>query len=271
MILEKAMDITTETSDLLAKNLSLEDEIQIALKSLVSEYKDAKKGMRALSRKMGIGEKTLSRLMNQTGKPNYQTVFKIFRVYFNEFNDARVMELVPTRVKEYLLKRNPQELSKNQNYNLDSDFLLQHNSVIAEIYIIASTGTVELEEIEYRFGRNGLELVNKMLEKKLLKEVHKNVYSIGQNQPIFDGQTIISTGLALISSHAKPVEGESLGNNFLAFYAEGLNENAYQEWLAIDRKAFQQKYELTRNKDNLGKRRAFTFMISETINLENLQ
>lgn len=247
--------------------LSLESEIENALNSLVSNYKDSKKGLRLLSKKMGISEKTLIRLLNQTGKPNYQTVFKIFRVYFNEYNDARVLTLVPEVVREYLIKRNPQELSNNQNYNLDSDILLQNNSVIAEIYIIASTGPVRLEDIEYRFGRNGLDLLEKMLEKKLLTEIHKDVFIIGKNQPIFDGKTIVSVGTSLISSHAKPDNGESLGNNFISFYSEGLSESAYQEWIAIDRKAFEAKFELTRKQKNLGNKRAFTFMISETIEI----
>ena len=254
-----------------ANNLSLEGEIQFALNSLVSTYKDSKKGLRLLSKKMGIGDKTLIRLINQTGRANYQTVFKIFRVYFNEYNDARVLSLVPATVREYLIKRNPQELSTNQNYNLDSDILLQNNSVIAEIYIIASTGPVHLEDIEYRFGRNGIDLVSKMLDKKLLHEMHKDVFTIGKNQPIFDGSTIVSVGSALISSQAKPENGESLGNNFIAFYAEGLSESAYKEWIAIDRRAFQEKYELTRNQENIGKKRAFTFMISETIQMQDSQ
>ncbi len=248
--------------------LSLEDEIQFTLNSLVTSYRDSKKGLRVLSKKMGIGEKTLIRLINQTGKPNYQTVFKIYRVFFNEYNDSRVLNLVPAPVREYLIKRNPQELSSNQNYNLDSDIILQNNSVVAEIYIIASTGPVHLDDIEYRFGQNGIELVSSMLEKKLLNEIHKDVFTIGKNQPLFDGHTIVSVGKTLITSQAKPENGESLGNNFISFYAEGLDELTYNQWLAIDRRAFQEKYELTRDQKNLGKRRAFTFMITETIQIQ---
>ncbi|MBC7537666.1 MAG: helix-turn-helix transcriptional regulator [Bacteriovorax sp.] len=260
-----------ETEAVEAKiKIPLEGEILFAINKLISTFIDKKKGLRILSKQMGVSEKTLTRIINQTSKPNYQTIFKIYRVYFNEYNDAKVLKLVPTIVKDFLLKRNPQELLTNQNYNLDSDILLQSNSVIAEIYIIASTGPVTLDEILYRFGVNGVELVSKMIEKKLLSEIHKNVFILGKNQPTFDGNTIVSVGQSLISSHAKPSSGESLGNNFISFYAEGLSESAYNEWLAIDRKAFEQKYELTRNSKNLGSIRAFTFMISETIQTKEL-
>ena len=252
-------------------NKTLEEEVRLALMSLTSTYKDSKKGARLLSKKMGISEKTLSRLITNSCKPNYQTIFKLFRVYFNEYNDARVLNLVPEVVREYLASRNPQDLTLNQNYNLDSDILLQNNSVLAEIYIIASTGPIHLDEIEYRFGQNGVELVNKMLDKKLLAEIQKDLFTVGKNQPIFDGKTIVAVGNTMIHSQAKPENGESLGNNFIGFYAEGLSESAYQKWVAIDRRAFQEKYELTRDQNNLGSRRAFTFMISETINTKELQ
>lgn len=246
-------------------------EVANAIKTLLSQYKDPKKGLRILSGKMDIHEKTLNRILNGENRPGYQTVFKIYRVFFNEYNDAKVLELVPEIVRQFLLKNNAQILSAEKTYSTIADIELQKNPIVAEIYIIAATGPISLDEIEFRFGNYGIELLNKMVEKNLLQETHKNIYVTGNNHPVFSGDTIVSVGSAMIASHAKPALADVLNKNFISFYAEGLSEETYQQWLAIDQRAYKEKFELTRDPKNLGSVRAFTFMISEKIELNNLQ
>ena len=249
---------------------SLEGEIILAFESLLSQYKDRKKGIRILSKKMGIHEKTVIRLLNNENRPGYQTVFKIYRVFFNEFNDAKVLELVPEVVREYLIKSNSQEIIANKDYSPLADLELQKNPIVAELYVIAATGPVALDDIEYRFGKYGIELLYKMIEKGLLSEVHKNVFIIGDFHPVFSGETIISVGSTLINNHAKPAAGEEVMNNYIAFYAEGLNEKAYEQWITIDEEAYSKKLEIARDNNNLGEFRAFTFMVTEKIELTKL-
>ncbi len=249
---------------------SLSAHIKHALETMLANYQDSKKGIRILSKKMGIHDKTLQRILNQKNKPNYQTIFKIYRVYFNEFNDAKILNLVPSEVKEYLVKNNAQELKEEKNYTSDADRELQRNPITAEIYIIAATGPLYTEHIQDRFGKYGVELLEKMVRSGLLNEVHKDVYVLGPNQPNFNGDTIVSVGSTMINNHAKPDNGEELDKNFISFFAEGLSEEAYLKWLSIDQEAFKKKFELSRDPKNLGKIRAFTFMISETIQLKEL-
>jgi hypothetical protein len=250
---------------------SLEGEISNAIESMLGQFKDRKKGLRILSTKMGIHEKTLNRILNKENKPGYQTVFKIYRVFFNEYNDAKILNLVSENVRDFLQKSNSQELTGDKNYTTNADLELQKNPIISELYIIAATGPITHDQVEYRFGKYGIELLVKMLEKGLLHEAQKNVYIIGNNHPVFSGETIVSIGSAMIAGHAKPSSGEEMGNNFISFYAEGLSPEAYNEWLAIDQKANQKKFELSRDPKNLGSVRAFTFMITENIELKNLQ
>jgi hypothetical protein len=253
-----------------SNELSLESEITSALKSLLSQFKDQKKGLRILSSKIGIHEKTLNRILNFENKPSYQTIFKIYRVVFNEYNDAKILELVPSIVKDFLIKNNSQELNSEKNYTTLADSELQKNPIVAEIYIWAATGPIKIEDIEVRFGNYGIELISKMIEKSLLREIHKNVFITGNNYPTFSGQTIVSVGSAMVNSHAKPTNGEELSNNFLAFYAEGLSPKAFDEWLKIDEEANRKKCDLTRDPKNLGPIRAFTFMVTEKIELNKL-
>lgn len=255
------------------KNLAttLEVEISLVLESLLSQFKDRKKGIRIISKKMGIHEKTVIRLLNNENRPGYQTVFKIYRVFFNEFNDAKVLELVPEVVRDYLIKCNPQELIPNKNYSPLADLELQKNPIVSEIYIIAATGPVGLEDIETRFGNYGVSLLNKMLENKLLCEVHKHVYITGDVRPVFTGETILSVGSTMIANHAKPLDEDVNWNNYISFYAEGINEETYRKWIEIDEEAHNKKLELARDSANFGNTRAFTFMITEKIELNKLQ
>lgn len=258
-------------AELPSEKRTLHSEVIEAILFLLKQYKDQKKGLRILSNKMGIHEKTLNRILNGENKPGYQTIFKIYRVYFNEYNDAKVLELVPEVIRQFLLKNNAQVFSPEKNYSTIADMELQKNPIVSELYIIAATGSVSRDEIEFRFGNYGIELLNRMLEKNLLQETHKDIFVTGLNHPVFTGDTIVAVGSAMVAGHAKPSNGEELDKNFISFFAEGLSPEGYQQWLAIDQDAYKKKYELTRESKNLGSVRAFTFMISEKIELNNLQ
>ncbi len=248
------------------ETLSLSESVIFALNDLLMEFKDKKKGLRILSKKMGIHEKTLTRILNGENRPSYQTVFKIFRVFYNEFNDSKVISLVPNSVKDFLIQNIPQDLTSGQNFTSDADLELQKNPIVAEIFILAATGALQLDEIQYRFGKYGVDLVSKLIEKNILNEIHKDVFILGKNQPVFNGDTIVAVGKTMIEAHAKPKNGDELDQNFISFFAEGVSEEAYQEWLAIDQDAFQKKFNLVKDKKKLGKKRVFTFMITEQIN-----
>jgi hypothetical protein len=258
-------EVLTQIAEITSGEISIEGHVKEALGTLLTQYKDQKKGLRLLSKKMGIHEKTLTRLLNQENKASYQTVFKIYRVFYNEFNDAKLIALVPQKIKEFLLKYNAQELSEEKNYTSNADKELQKNPVVAELFILAATGPLNIEFVETRFGNYGVNLLSSMVKSELLNEVHKGVYVLGQNQPQFTGETIVSVGTAMIAAHAKPDAGEELDKNFISFFAEGLSEEAYKEWLRIDQEAFKKKFELSRDQKNLGNVRAFTFMISESM------
>lgn len=267
------MDIETSIIQNLAArtNATLENEIVLAIESLLEQYNDKKKGLRILSKKMGIHEKTLTRILNFENKPGYQTVFKIYRVFYNEFNDAKVLDLVPGIVKEFLIKSNSQELSLEKKYSTIADIELQKNPIVAELYIIAATGPIQFDQILNRFGSYGVEILTKMIDKGLLHEAHKNTFILGEVHPVFNGETIVSVGSVMIANHAKPYKGDELDKNFISFFAEGLTESAFQQWLLIDQEAHKKKIELSRDPKNLGSERAFTFMISEKIELNGVQ
>lgn len=244
---------------------NLQELVHAHLKELLQQFKDPKKGQRILSKKMGIHEKTLNRILEKENKPSYQTLYRFYRVYFDEYNDSELLKKVPALVREYLIKSNAQTVSSTDVLSVQTDKILLKNPVMLEIFLLVATGAITKDVIHDKFGQYGLNLVEKMCEEKILKEIHKDVYILGSNKPNFEEDLVVKAGLTLTEAYAKTIVGEELDHNFISFFAEGLSEEAYKEWLYIDQEAFRKKVELTRDAKNLGKVRAFTFVVTETM------
>lgn len=58
------------------------------------------------------------------------------------------------------------------------------------------------------------------------------------------------------------------GENYIALYAEGLSEEAYNNWIKIDEEAFAKKVELSKQTHARGTLRAITFMLTEKMKLQ---
>ena len=130
---------------------------------------------------------------------------------------------------------------------------------------LAATGAIKKIEIVNRFGKYGLDVLSSMLEKRILSEVRVGEFILGSNQTHLSPESIASLGAQLIQNFAKPDNGYELGLHFMGFFAEGLTEDAYRQWQLIDQEAYFKKVALAKNPLSLGKKRAFTFMITETL------
>lgn len=260
---EEEKVISTSQSDTLMEQVSLDIE------RVLSQFKDSKKGLRVIALKTNIHEKTLARILRKENKPSYITVFRLYRFLLDEYNDSKVLEFSPPAVKEYLQKSNPQTLDKHVSYTTEIDSELVRNSVFADLYILAGTGEITKKQILKRFGENGINILNKMLNLETLKEIRPEVFVLGTNQASFSPEVILKVGINLIENYAKPHDGDVLNQNFSGLYAEGLSEEGYKEWLSIDQEAFKKKVALSQNKAMLGQKKAFTFMITENMNTED--
>lgn len=249
---------------------TVSEHAQDVLAKLLAQYKDPKIGQRILAKKMGIHEKTFSRLMNFENKPTAQTVLKIFKVYFNEYDDKTVLKLVPPDLADYFKQNLVLDYDKapQANFSEKVDLEIQNNPIFAEIYILAGTNPIHRDEIQLRYGIYGLDLISKMLAQNILKELHPSVYALGENQASFVDETILKTGLLLSTNFAKVLKGQELDNNFISFFAEGLSSIGFKKWLKIDQEAFRAKVELSKVPENLGTIRAFSFQVIDTLELK---
>lgn len=245
--------------------LSVLEQISSDLSKLVNSNPDSKKFLKTLSQKTDIHLKTLSRILNQENRPNYTTVLKIYRFILGEFDDVKVVEKAPPVIKKYLKDSIPQAMARGIQYSSSVDMEIQKNPVFAEIYILAGTGKITKSEIAARFGKYGLEIVEQMLDKNVLAEIRAGEMILGPNQATITPESILSLGMQLIQSYGKASNSYELELNHMGLYAEGLSETGYQKWISIDMEAIAKKIQLTKNIENLGSKKAFTFMITETL------
>jgi hypothetical protein len=244
------------------------EQVSIDLKKILNSSAHFKNKLRMIAEKMEIDKKTLLRISEKGSKPNYITVFKIYRYILNEFDDAKVLLKCPEVIRLYLKNANPQTLEKNVSYTSSIDKELNSNPIFAEIYVLCSTGPLAIGEVEFRFGVYGINLVEKMLKINVLAESRKGEFILGPNQAILKPETIFSIGSHISSSYAKPENGYELDQNLICFYAEGLTEEVYNKWIKIDHEASKKKIELANKSESKGTKRAFTFCVTDTLDLK---
>lgn len=255
-------DLSSTSKDLVVSQIAAD------LREILSQFRDPKKGLKIISVKTSIHEKTLHRLINEENRASYMTIFKLYRYILDESDDAKILDLAPPVIKDYLIQTNPQLLTEQIIFSSGIDQELSKNPVFGEIYILCGTGPLSRNEILARFGQYGLNIVEKMLKQQVLKESGLEVYELGKNQANFGPESIINLGTHLALNHVKKINGDILDQNFMGLYAEGLSPEAYAQWLKIDQDAFRKKVSLSSNKNNLGTIRAFTFMTTDSLNIE---
>ncbi len=238
--------------------------LNVVLKMLLA-YKDKKIGIKKISSRLNIHERTLNRFLNLENKPNYQTLLKIYKHHFNEYDESKLIDLLPEYVKEhlkpFLVNSRPVQVQVTNVV----DELLRNNPVAADIYVLAGTGVFHLNSIKKKFGLYGLDVLNQLLKLKILKEVEKNYYSLGEWQAEFAGETILKAGLAVTQNHFSVLNAEELNHNHIGFLAEGLNEESYLKWLKIDQEAFLKKSQIMQDSQNHGPLRVYTFMATDRL------
>lgn len=246
-------------------NMELREQVSFDLKRKVAEYADPKKGIKALALLMGIHEKTLKRLMSCENRPGHQTLFKIYRVIYQTNNDTQIINMAPRVVKEFLLKTHPKGLSETIQYTLDVERELKRDPVFLEIYLLCGTGGTTKEYVAFNYGRYGEKVFDKMIDQEIISQKDRFIYVLGHNQAPLNVETLAVMGIQLTERYFKPANTDSLGENYISLFAEGVNEETYQKWLEIDKEAFRKKIALANKAENKGDIKAFTFGVTETL------
>ena len=256
---------TTAKSGEVDSNMELRLQVSEDLQAKLDEYQDHKKGIKAMALLMGIHEKTLKRLISCENRPGYQTLFKIYRTIYHTNNDTQVISMAPPIVKEFLLKTHPKGMSEAIQYTLDVERELRKDPVFCEIYLLCGTGGTTREYVAFNYGRYGERVFEKMIDQEVITPIDKFRYELGRNQAPLSVETLAAMGIQLTERYFKADNTDNMGDNYVSFFAEGINAETYQQWLEIDKEAFQKKIALANKPENKGDIKTFTFGVTETM------
>ncbi len=259
------MDLNQPSTEVPTKKTNLSQVVAKDLSKKLSEYRDFKKGLRILSAMMGVHERTLKRLLVGQNRPGYLTLYKIYRVLLNTNDDNYLLANVHQLVRKEIEKKNPKHLNKGIIYHTDIQQELINDRVFGEIYVLAGTGPITKEFINFRFGTYGLDTAKKMLQLKVLETTEAGALTLGQKQANFTPELIKRIGVNLCERYSKPESTDERGKNYISIFAEGITQEIYNQWLLIDEEAYYKKIELTKKPGAKGEVRAFTFMTSDTL------
>jgi len=243
---------------------SLKERVALDLEKKLTEYRDRKVGVRLLAQKIDVNERTISRLLRRENRPTYQTLLKIYGVIFNTTNNAQIVSLVPEIISEEIKKHCPEVESLKSATMPAIESELLYDKCFAEIYIMAGCGPLSIEFVQYRYGINGVETLEKMVELKALKISKDGQYILGENVVNFSPELLKRVGNNISEKFCKPNNSEVGGENLIAFYADGLSDEAYNEWLKVDERAYREKINISKQDGAKGNKRVFTYMVTDT-------
>ena len=258
-------------NQLSSEDSPLKDQVSNDLKEKLSEFKDPKKGLKIMSAYMGIHEKTLKRLMDCQNRPGYQTLFKIYRALYNVDSNNEVIAKAPEVISEFLKQSYPdtRNIQAGVSYKINIEEELRKDPIFCEIYFLCVTGEVTKEYIGFQYGSYGLNILDKMLEQKVVVSIRNNVFSIGPRQASLGPESLQRIGIHLTKQFYKPEISDQEGENYTYLLAYGLTKEAYNEWIKIDEEALKKKVELAKDPKNHGSNRAFTFTSTDTLTQRN--
>ncbi len=240
-------------------------QISFDINKLIETSEDSNKKLRQMAKKTNINLKTLQRICRSENKPNYMTVFKIYRYLLNVSDDNDVLRQSPEVIKNFLLSTNPSALNKSKTYKDDVDQKISSNPIFAEIYALSSIGKINSQNIKNRFGEYGIDLVKEMCRDHILKYLGDGDVILGDRQTNLSAESLLTLGNQFTKNYAKPENAGTLGNNHIAFTAEGLSEQGYQKWLQIDDNSYKLKIELLKQSSSLGRIKVFSYTVTDTI------
>jgi hypothetical protein len=244
---------------------SLIDLVSHDIKNYLGKYNNEKIGRRLLSEKSDINERTLNRLESCENKPTYRTLIKLYKAMFNVESESDLLKICPEIVSQEIKKFKPINDTQVFDFSTEIETQMYYDGVLSEIYVLACCGPISRSFVQFKFGVHGVEKLEKMIELKMLKTINGESYTVG-NLPLNPSEKILKRwGQNLSEKYLKTEDSMVKGTNVVGFYAEGLSDKTYNDWLKIDEEAFNKKIALTKKEGALGTVKAFTYMVTDTL------
>lgn len=257
------------TQKISSAELTMLDVVCRDINSYLNQSTDRQKRLNFLSRKIEVHKKTLVRILAKKNEPSYPTLIKLYRFLLNVENDIEVFDRVDEAVKGYLEKAFSKKEVSKQSYSNENLKIFTENSAALDLYILACVKKISKAEIKLQYGEFGIRLCQQLLAEGFISETSPEVFSEGPKKVAFSPDMIRRAGLMCMQVFSKPQNAHELGKNFLGFFAESLNAEAYLEWIRIDEEAFAKKISIALQATSKGNIPAFTFTTVDTLKIED--
>jgi hypothetical protein len=265
---EELMELTSNNE--LMEQSSRIMRIQKDLRNAINEYPRESTGIKIISSKIEISEKTIKRILKGSHAPSYKTVLKIYRYFTGALNDRDTVLAMPKVLANFVSSKHDNfNLSDDStNFSYDIDLLIENDSIFRFIYIESATGPIHRDKIGFEYGQGGLRVATKMLELNVIREISPNVYISSTNRASLKTESIYELSKFLIEQKFNTEKCKLLGENSCSLYFEGVTKEVYNELLIIDWEAKEKKKALLAKKENTGEVKYWSATFTDTLSQE---
>jgi transcriptional regulator with XRE-family HTH domain len=255
----------TQHRDVRNSKLDIQLQIQNDINNYVSCFNNPSLGEKSLAKKSGVHNKTIKRLRSLANNPTHGTILKLYSVLLGETNPEKLFALLPDSLRSLLVKDSINILPQNLDHSSEIKREILSDKVFCEIYFLIDAGNVSKELIQFKFGEHGLDILERMYQLNAIRYNNENLIELGKSRLEYSPEVIKHAGQLLSRKYSKTSLCEVKGENFLGLYVDSLPEQAYQEWLKIDKDAFIKKAEIAKNyRDEVGGKKVFTYMTTDS-------
>ena len=171
------LETEVKTTDRKESKSIVRDKMAADLLFLLESYNNKDIGLRIISEKTNISEKTLKRVKEAASDPHVNTVKRFYNYFFNILPEKRDEDQELKLALRSLI--DTFEIGNHKKDEFDLAGLLENDSVFRKLYLYSRSGPITLEWIKEEFGKYGIDMVQKMLLKDVLIESDKGDYSQG--------------------------------------------------------------------------------------------
>lgn len=249
-----------------ALNELIPDQVSRDIDIFLKRHKDPRRGLSLLSARSQIHTKTLKRLIEKEHKPSYQTLYKLYSCLTGVTDLDLLLKAAPLSIQEKLKRSDPQlKSSASYKFTANIERELIKDPCFSELYVLAETRPFDTKYVRQRFGDYGLEVLQKMIDLKVLTILDDGLYGLGSVRSTFSADAIKTVGLRLVERFCKPFRTDENYANYMNLYFESVSEATYHQWLEIDGRAFKEKMKLLEDPQSRGPLPVFMFNAIDTL------
>jgi transcriptional regulator with XRE-family HTH domain len=247
---------------------SLGEQVSLDLAKYLDSFPNKSFAVRVLAKETGVNARTIKRLLQKENQPSIPTLFKLYSAFTGEEIGEKLLLVCPDVIRKEFEKYGPCKLENTKYKKVNFLELIEQDPLMGELFVLAGTGPLYKDAVCFRYGQYGVELLEKLEQLNLLKKTDKDRYEMGSNCPTFDGEIIKNLGLRFTQKFCRPSDAGVRGQNVMNFYAEGLNDEGLNEWLAIEEEAYYKKIKVANDPKFRGSKPVFSFSVIDCVNGE---